>query len=523
MQACLRFHRRCSPIPSVDDPCQQHNTQPDLPTRVLDLGTSDPDMIRLSIPNGSKGQYAALSHRWGKGEKMECTTNALLESRMSGIAVDSLSQLFRDAITVTRRLGLSYLWIDSLCILQDSREDWERESALMGDVYGRATIVISAIASDDGFSGFLRQRDTKSVRVSYRKTIADPGTGFIYFRSPKTNFTVLDECALNNRAWVWQERILAPRLLSFAKDQIIWECRELRASEGGRQEDTQKNTARKIMNYLKDLSLDRNDPSLKAKVFLAWRDLIFQASESGITRESDRLYTILGIANHVQRETGSEYLHGTWVDDLALELFWIVQPRNKSFFTCRPTALPRAPSWCWASLEGPIRFMQDDLNGCSVCFERAVLNNAPNQPSDALKPPWGLNLLAYVRDCEVTKNGTRGQDNNLLAVPPDDEGWVRATKAGGFATLNETGAVIGGSTFDLQPSEDTLGKYCCLLLLDNHSLRFASHRYGIGLILRSKRMPSEAQDTYTRMGYLSLSSTGIDWLKELDRRVITLE
>jgi hypothetical protein len=524
MQSCLRFHRRCSPITSSDDASQQHNTQPDLPTRVLDLGTSDPDMIRLSIPNGSKGQYAALSHRWGKREKMECTTTTLLESRINGIAVESLSQLFRDAITVTRRLGLSYLWIDSLCILQDSREDWERESALMGDVYGCATIVISAIVSEDGFSGFLRQRDTKSVRVSYRETIADPGTGFIYFRSPKTDFTVLNKCALNNRAWVWQERILAPRLLSFAKDQIIWECRELRASEGGRQEDPQKNTARKIMNFLKDLSLDRNNPSLKAKVFLAWRDFIFQASESGITCESDRLYTILGIAKHVQRETGSEYLYGTWVDDLALELFWIVQPRNRSFFTCRPTALPRAPSWCWASLEGPIRFIQDDLDGCSVCFERVVLNTTPSQPSDALKPPWALHLLAYVRDCEVTKNGTHyDQDNNPLPVLPDDEGWVGATKGGGFATLNEAGAVIGGSTFDLQPSEDTLGKYSCLLLLDNYSARFASHRYGIGLILQSKPMLAEAQDVYTRMGYLSLTSTGIDWLKELERRLITLE
>jgi hypothetical protein len=69
----------------------------------------------------------------------------------------------------------------------------------------------------------------------------------------------------------------------------------------------------------------------------------------------------------------------------------------------------------------------------------------------------------------------------------------------------------------------TVGKYSCLLLLDNHSPRFASHRYGIGLILRSKRMPAEAQDTYTRMGYLSLSSIGIDWLKKLERRLITLK
>ena len=100
---------------------------------------------------------------------------------------------------------------------------------------------------------------------------------------------------------------------------------------------------------------------------------------------------------------------------------------------------------------------------------------------------------------------------------------MQATKGGGFATPNEEGTVIGGSYFDLQPSEDTFGKYSCLLLLGNHSLGFAQPGYGIGLILRSKRIPAEAQDMYTRIGHLSLSSTGVDWLKDLERRVITLE
>jgi hypothetical protein len=392
----------------------------------------------------------------------------------------------------------------------------------MGDVYGRATVVISAVASEDGFSGFLGQRDTTSVGVSYRKTAADPGNGFIYFRTKKYLSDVLNQCALNNRAWVLQERTLGPRILSFTKDQIIWECKELRVFESGVQDDVGKDTVRKIMNFLQDFSLDRNNPSLKAKVFHAWRDLIFHASKLGITYESDRLYTILGIAKHVEKETGSEYLYGTWADDLALELFWVVHPWDGKLFSCRPTALPRAPSWCWASLEGRIRCMQDDLEGCSVCFERVVSNTISNQSSDASKSPWALPLLAHVRGCEVTKDGVRhDQDQNPLPVPPDDGGWERAAKACGFATLNEAGTVIGGTHFDLQPSEDTLGKYICLLLLDNHSPRFVSCRYGIGLILQSKLRPAEAQDTYTRTGHIDLSPAGIDWLKEVERRLIT--
>lgn len=86
--------------------------------------------------------YAALSHRWGRPGTTVCTTTANLDNRLEAISEAELSQLFQDAISTTRRLGLQYLWIDSLCILQDSHEDWERESVLMGDVYGNADITI---------------------------------------------------------------------------------------------------------------------------------------------------------------------------------------------------------------------------------------------------------------------------------------------------------------------------------------------------------------------------------------------
>ena len=520
MHNCLHTHRRCSPITSNS---QQHNTT-NLPTRVLDVGASDSAMIRLLISNGGKGEYAALSHRWGNPEKMECTTTATLESRINGIAIDSLSPLFRDAVTVTRRLGLTYLWIDSLCILQGSPEDWEQESATMGDVYARAKIVISAIASEDGFSGFLGQRDINSVRISYRKSITDLGNGFIYFRGPKTNFNTLRECVLNKRAWVLQERTLGPRVLSFAKDQIIWECRELQASEGGRQCEPEKES-RAIVSALQNLSIDRLNPSLRAEVFRAWREIVSLITQLDITYETDRLYTILNIAKHVQRETRSEYLHGTWIDDLALGLFWSPQARNKSLFTCRPTIPPRAPSWSWASLEGPIIFWQNDLDHTIVCFERVVLDNTLSQRPSNPEPPSTLHLLALVRPCEVTKDGiTFDQDGNQLPVPPDCEGWVFATKAGGFATLTEAGIVIGGSHFDLQPSEDTLGMYSCLPLLDvQRPLAEFGGRYGIGLLLKPKFNPTDAQETYTRVGYVSLSHVGIAWLNEVERRCIALQ
>jgi hypothetical protein len=390
MQTCCNAHSRCKFIPSSDPVPPQGNPHTDLPTRVLYVGTSDSE-VRLFISKGAKGKYATLSHRWGNRETIACTTTANLDNRTSGIPLDSLSQMFRDAISVTRRLGLSYLWIDSLCILQDSREDWERESATMGDVYGRSEFTISAVASEDGSSGLLGPRDTSMVRADYRKSDADPGEGFIYFRRPENRlWSTVAESALNKRAWVIQERILAPRVLTFAKNQVFWECREMLAGEGGPLHD---HFSRRLMNVLLDLSLDQNNILKKAAVYSAWRRLVQEVSEAALTYESDRLFTILGISRHIQRETQSEYLYGTWADDLVLELFWRVQPRNRSIFSCKLPTVPRAPSWCWASLEGPIRFMRDDLEDCSVCFERIMLNVDTRHLSKVPQPSGVLHLL----------------------------------------------------------------------------------------------------------------------------------
>jgi len=174
---CRRFHTRCS--------SNLGSKEGHLPIRVLFVGTPDSDIIRLSIPAGKKAKYAALSHRWDQSRTVACTTTANLNCRIRDIPKSDLSQLFQDAILVTRRLGFQYLWIDSLCILQDSREDWERESVLMGDVFANSDITISAVAAEDGCSTFLGPRDTHMVRTKYRKFRGQPSEGVMFFRRSK--------------------------------------------------------------------------------------------------------------------------------------------------------------------------------------------------------------------------------------------------------------------------------------------------------------------------------------------------
>ena len=390
----------------------------------------------------------------------------------------------------------------------------------MGDVFGYSEVTISAVASEDGFSGFLGPRDNYMVPVSYRKSDTEPGEGLVYFRRQKNIFSDnILENALNKRAWVKQERILAQRVLSFAKSQIFWECREMLAFEGKSQtinpDFSGGSATRRLPNLLQQLSLGRNNPSLKAKIYTTWRDIVEDVSDAGLTYESDKLFTIQGISQRVQRETHSEYLYGTWADDLACELHWAPQPRDRKMSICRLPLVPRAPSWCWSSLEGPIRFWSADLD-YSVCFERTVVNIDTDDASKLSQQGWALHLFALERACEVTIDGLIWNNDEPSLVAPDNDDWASATKVG-LATLDATGRVVGGSKFDLLPTEDSLGSYSCLLLLE-----FPDSKYGIGLLLNAKSSPTDAPKTYVRVGTVCLSPRGISWLREIKPKPVTL-
>ena len=130
-----------------------------LPSRVIDV--RDPCRLRLHIAKGASGQWAALSHCWGNSVTKTLTT-ASIDEMEDAISLAYLPQNFRDAITVTQILDIPFLWIDSLCILQDSREDWRNESARMGDIYKNSTITIAATNAKRSSDGFLRDRQPEA-------------------------------------------------------------------------------------------------------------------------------------------------------------------------------------------------------------------------------------------------------------------------------------------------------------------------------------------------------------------------
>jgi len=173
-----------------------------------------------SLGTGRKDKYVALSHCWGSGRvgRVVRTTKKTFPDFTKAVDVARLNRTYQDAIMVTRRLGFRYLWIDSLCIIQDDKDDWEREAAQMAQVYSQAHLTIAASAASDGSQGLLRSEpglprlklsvDSENNALNRGCSI---GPNILRFRR-------LVVAPLNTRAWTLQERVLSPRIIHFAHD-----------------------------------------------------------------------------------------------------------------------------------------------------------------------------------------------------------------------------------------------------------------------------------------------------------------
>jgi len=168
------------------------------------------------------GKFVALSHQWGSftQHRKFCTYKKNFEALQRGIRVTELPKTFYDAVVVTRNLGVQYLWIDSLCIIQDDAEDWEKESTLMEQVYSSAYVTIAASCASGTDDGFLKKRPERQ----YVTITTTAGTPYYLCEAIDDFSTDVDHGELNSRGWVLQERALSRRTIYFTEKQSYWEC-----------------------------------------------------------------------------------------------------------------------------------------------------------------------------------------------------------------------------------------------------------------------------------------------------------
>ncbi len=308
----------------------EHCVKPDrqiLPTRLLCLGEDKIRLIHTVKNTGTQMQYATLSHAWGSLKFFRLEKETLTDLQEC-VPEKQLTKTFRHAIHITRSLGLEYLWIDSLCIIQDDEQDWLRESDLMSSVYGGSAINIAAADSLDGDGGCLYHYDditTRTMRKAfrYRLMMADLQDERPWELAPINLFTRCTSWShLANRAWAIQERFLAPRTLHFSQTDMFWECHE----EG---------ICSLFPEGLSQSRSDKDTYRTRASLASSWHKIVGLYSGASLTRYSDKLVALSGLASAVQIETGDEYVAGMWRKDLEAQLLWkiygIMEPRPRPY------------------------------------------------------------------------------------------------------------------------------------------------------------------------------------------------
>lgn len=215
IHACDENHK-CFPYQSRDD-------LPPMPTRVIDVGKGSQWPLRLvETKQSSQSKYVALSHCWGNIDDKQklCTYRDNIEEHKKSIEYARLPPSFKDAVRVTRALGIRYLWIDSICVIQRDAKDWEAEAGRMESVFSSAYCTIAATSAQSSEDGFLHRTKPRNYVC-----LQTPSGDKVYFAENIDDFhTDVEEATLNTRGWVLQERALSRRSIHFASNQIYWEC-----------------------------------------------------------------------------------------------------------------------------------------------------------------------------------------------------------------------------------------------------------------------------------------------------------
>jgi hypothetical protein len=333
-----------------------------LPTRVLDVEVdSDPDEVRLCLGQSIRRdrRYVTISYCRGAAPALR-TTRDTIERHSRGIKIAKLPPTFRDAVIMTRELGVRYLWIDALCIIQDSTEDRLSESAAIDQIYGKSYCTLAASSSKSGDGGLFNERDPRRSAIC---TLAYPSeTGVsagIVANLPRLIAQCFENEPLRSHGWALQERLLSPRTIHFTSSQAIWECREAYVAEeypefGGGDVHLWNGNDNTLSFMFKTWD-NRSDESNRYENLISvwYDDIVRQYTTTLLPLPADCLPALSGLARMVQKLSGSKYFAGLWDRDLLVGLGWRVVSSSARF---PHDPAYRAPSWSWAAVDTPVEW-----------------------------------------------------------------------------------------------------------------------------------------------------------------------
>ena len=348
-------------------------TQNFMPSRTIDVGPSNgskqPRLVCHKIEeHDGPEEWITLSHCWGGSSPLKTTLSSFAE-RLKVIPPDTMPSTFRDAVVITRKLGVRHLWIDSLCIIQDSPEDWKSEATRMAGVYKYGLLNIAANTASTCHDGIFsnRIRPLAPVKLPLRSRKHNINS-YMYVRSGRwdmcRNAIEESESTLSSRAWVLQESLLSPRTLHYAKQQMLWECIHHTFCEcsifpiATISISNKLALSRWVSNKMvlptsfEQQSDHQPDKGVKfrADSYDLWFQIISKYTQRKLTYQSDIFAAIAGVASVLQDFLGDRYLAGLFEGDLLRGLLWRLE--NPSLAASTSSS---QPSWSWASATGGVR------------------------------------------------------------------------------------------------------------------------------------------------------------------------
>lgn len=322
-------------------------TPPDVkpPKRLIEVGSAKslPRILDTSSKFEEHWRYATLSHCWGDYRPLTLTIENE-SSFMKEIPWHLLPHTFREALEITRAVGIPYLWIDSLCIAQDDELEWQQEAVRMRDVYSGSTLAICASDASNSLGGCFLQRDEKSKRpksddlIQFSIVLPNEGVTLPVRIQPNDVRLRREKGPLATRGWTLQEQLLPNRVLYCTRPETQWQCRGCHRTEAGVlfDEDTpSKHHGLKAFYLL----------GPPAELHKAWCQWMEDYSQRTLTFPRDRFAALAGIVQQYAERSNHKHLLGSWEETLLKDLLWIRCGEVEEL----PNMLPGVPSWSWLS------------------------------------------------------------------------------------------------------------------------------------------------------------------------------
>jgi hypothetical protein len=349
--------------------CAEPVLAPVLPTRIIDVGSIENPVIVLCEPQGAMATYVCLSYCWGGAEFYKTTAQNIEDNKMQ-ISAEDLPLAFNLAIQLVRILGIRYIWIDALCIIQDDDDDWKNEASKMADIYTNCFMTISLTALSNPFEEFKPKDEREQILNSVEAYVRH------HFPVPTPNGNG-PSFPLLSRAWAFQERVLSPKVVHLGRHELVWGCQQGLTCECcfAMVQNSHRSKYHALIKGGKSIS-----PDLEVDVKDVWRSIVKEYSARMLSVPSDKLPALAGIAESMRRMRKDEYLAGLWSSTLASDLCWVrswVDPQEPTRKSKSQDSMWRAPSWTWACAGGRVYFA-NCLNVSCTVLDYHVIQDGPS-------------------------------------------------------------------------------------------------------------------------------------------------